>query len=73
MKKNCFSLAFLIFRYSQALQTSSQIQEVEGKWRRQMISEEISREEFDSPVTYSPEEISRDVSQKKKNRQSKGK
>ena len=38
-----------------------------------MISEEISREEFDSPVTYSPEEISRDVSQKKKNRQSKGK
>ena len=77
LKSNCekelsFSLGFLIFRYSQALQTSSQIQEVEGKWRRQMISEEISREEFDSPVTYSPEEISRDVSQKKKNRHQKG-
>ena len=44
----CFSLGFLIFRYTQALQTSSQIQEEDDEWRRQMISEEIRREEFDS-------------------------
>ena len=66
-EKLCFSLGFLIFRYSQALQTSSQIQE-EDEWRRQMISEEIRREEFDSQSQqYSPEEVSREVPLKKKN------
>ena len=44
----CFSLGFLIFRYTQALQTSIQIQEEKDEWRRQMIPEEIRREEFDS-------------------------
>ena len=53
LKSNCeeelrFSLGFLIFRYTQALQTSSQIQEEKDEWRRQMIPEEIRREEFDS-------------------------
>ena len=43
-----FSLGFLSFRYTQALRTSTQIQEEEDEWRRQMISEEIRREEFDS-------------------------
>ena len=63
-EKLCFSLGFLIFRYSQALQTSSQIQE-EDEWRRQMISEEIRREEFDSQSQQClPEDISRGVSQK---------
>ena len=51
LKSNCekelsFSLGFLIFRYSQALQTSSQIQEEEDEWKRQMISEEIRRKEL---------------------------
>ena len=64
----CFSLGFLIFRYTQALQTSSQIQEENDEWRRQMISEEIRREEFDSQSQqYSPEEVSREVPLKKKN------
>ena len=64
----CFSLGFLSFRYTQAPQTSTQIQEEEDEWRRQMISEEIRREEFDSQrQQYSPEEVSREVSLKKKN------
>ena len=73
LKSNCeeelrFSLGFLIFRYTQALKTSSQIQEEENERRRQMISEEIRREEFDSQSQQdSPEEVSREVSQEKKN------
>ena len=63
----CFSLGFLIFRYNQALQASSQIQEEEDEWRRQMISAEIRREEFDSQIQqFSPEKVSREVSQKRK-------
>ena len=59
-------MGFLFFRYSQALQTSSQIQEEEDEWRRHVISEETRREELDSQ-NYSPEAVPREVSQKKKN------
>ena len=59
-------MVFLFFRYSQALQTSSQIQEEEDEWRRHVISEETQREEFESQ-NYSPEAVPREVSQEKKN------
>ena len=75
MKKNCVLVwAFLIFRHSQALQTTSHIQEEEDEWKRQMIFEEIRRKEFDGQSRqYSPEETSKEVSQKKNNKHQKKK
>ena len=63
----CFSLVFLIFRYSQALQASSQTQEEKYECSRQIISGEICREKFDNQSQhYSPEVFSWEMSQKRK-------